>query len=42
MTRQGKRALAWAAALLVLALTFSAYHNPALMLDLATQVWNCV
>ncbi|GAA0762875.1 hypothetical protein [Ideonella azotifigens] len=42
MTRNTRRLLGWTAALLVLLLTFAAYRNPALMLDLATQVWNCV
>lgn len=33
---------AWrAAALLVLALVFASYFQPDLVLELATQLWNC-
>lgn len=37
-------ALRWAwraAALLVLALVFASYFQPDLVLELATQLWNC-
>jgi hypothetical protein len=35
------RWLGWAAALIVLALVFAWYAQPAMMLELATQLWNC-
>jgi hypothetical protein len=30
-----------AAAVLALALVFASYFQPSLVLDLATQIWNC-
>jgi type II secretory pathway component PulM len=36
-----RRALAWAAAALVLALVFAAYLNPHLAVTLANELWNC-
>jgi hypothetical protein len=41
MTTRGRRALSWTAAVLVLALVFAAYLRPGLVMDLATQLWNC-
>jgi hypothetical protein len=33
--------LLWAAAIVALAVGFVAYRQPALMVDLANQLWNC-
>ena len=35
------RWLGWAGALVVLLLVFAWYAQPAMMLELATQLWNC-
>jgi hypothetical protein len=40
MTR-GRRAAAWSAAALALALVFTAYFDPHLMVDVANRVWTC-
>ena len=36
-----KRLLAWAAALLALALVFAAYLRPAMVFSIAGQLWSC-
>jgi hypothetical protein len=36
-----KRLLAWAAALLALALVFAAYLRPAMVFSVASQLWSC-
>ena len=36
-----KRAVPWAAAVLGLALVFSLYRDPMLMVTLADQLWSC-
>ena len=36
-----KRAVAWSAALVVLATVFAAYLQPGLVVDLANRVWSC-
>lgn len=36
-----RRALAWVAALVVLALVFLSYLSPGMVFTLANQVWNC-
>ena len=36
-----KRPLAWAAALLALALVFAAYLQPAMVFSIANQLWSC-
>jgi type II secretory pathway component PulM len=40
-TARRKRLLAWAAAVLVLALVFAAYLRPAMVFSMANQLWNC-
>ena len=39
--RPGVRLAAWAGALTALALVFSAYFSPHLVVDLANRVWAC-
>jgi hypothetical protein len=39
--RPAVRLAAWAGSLSVLALVFSAYLNPHLVVDLASRVWGC-
>lgn len=41
MKLASRRLLAWAAALAVLGAVFAAYLQPALMLELANQLWSC-
>ena len=41
MKRQRARAMAWAAAALVLAAVFAAYQRPELAVDLAARLWSC-
>ena len=41
MKRSGRLLLAWAAGLSALALVFSAYLSPHLVVDLANRVWAC-
>ncbi|NML14219.1 hypothetical protein [Azohydromonas caseinilytica] len=36
-----RRLLAWAAALLALALVFTAYLQPSMAFSIASQLWNC-
>jgi hypothetical protein len=36
-----KRLLAWAAALVALALVFAAYLRPSMVFSIAGQLWNC-
>ena len=36
-----RRALAWAAAIVVLACVFAAYRRPGLAVDLASRMWSC-
>ena len=36
-----RRVLAWGAALLALGLTFMAYLQPELVVDLANRLWSC-
>ena len=41
MKTRARRALAWAAVAVALALVFAAYRQPAVVVDLANQIWSC-
>jgi hypothetical protein len=41
MRPQGRRLLAWTAAVVLLAGVFALYLRPDMMLSLATQLWSC-
>lgn len=41
MTPRSRRLLAWTGAGIALAAVFVAYLQPALMVELANQVWSC-
>lgn len=41
MTPRSRRLLAWTGAAIALGAVFVAYLQPALMVELANQVWSC-
>ena len=41
MRAKTRRALAWSAVAVALALVFAAYRLPSVIVDLANQIWSC-